>query len=145
MAFASVVGVYYATPLLVRPLCQYTQPGRHGKPSSPGGRRYDAGGGGGTHIKPGGWKRRFGERQPVCPPPGHYARLGSIAEIPPKNKFQKIREIDWGHTYTCNNLTSFQCEVNAFTGKGKYPNKLKKLARRKFVKLQQVNVFTGGF
>ena len=48
---------------------------------------------------------------PFRPPPGHYARLGSIAKIPPKNKFKKIREIDWGHTYTCNNLTSFQCEV----------------------------------
>ena len=111
----------------MRPVCQFTSPGRHGKTSSPGGRRYDAGGGG-AHIKPGGWKRRFGERQPVRPPPGHYAQLDRIAKIPPKMNSKKFGEIDWGHTYTCNHLTSFQWELNAITGNGYYVNQLKKLA-----------------
>ena len=48
------------------------------------------------------------------------------------------------HPNACNNLTCFECEVYIITGNGNYVNHLK-LALRKFVKSQQVNLFCGGF
>ena len=36
---------------------------------------------------------------------------------PPKNKFKKLVKLT-GHTYACNNLTSFECEVHTITGTG---------------------------
>ena len=49
-----------------------------------------------------------------------------------------------GHTYACNNLTSFWNSAHAITGSGKYANLLK-LILEKFVKSQQVNLFLAGF
>ena len=86
----------------------------------------------------GDWKRRFGERQPVCPPPGHYAQLDRIARNPPKMNSKQFGENDWGHAYTCNNLTSFQCEVNTNHRKRKLCQSAEDCVK-KIVKSQQVN------
>ena len=38
-------------------------------------------------------------------------------KYPPKNKLKKLVKLT-GHTYACNNLTSFECEVHTITGNG---------------------------
>ena len=53
----------------------------------------------------------------------------------------KTREIN--RSYLCNTFKSFQYEVHAMTGNGSYVNLLK-LARKKFVKSHQVNLFLAG-
>ena len=49
------------------------------------------------------------------------------------------------HTYACNNLTSFEFQVHAITGKGNDVNRSAETCFEKFVKSQQVNLFCGGF
>ena len=50
-----------------------------------------------------------------------------------------------GHTYACNNLTSFAYVAYAITGNGNYICKSAEIDLKKFVKSLQVNLFLAGF
>ena len=73
---------------------------------------------------------------------GKASQLGYMAKTRQKTGFIKFVKLT-DHTCACNNLTHFECEVQA-TGNGSYVN-LQKLPWEKLVKSPWANLFFGGF